>query len=230
VSEASIWLRVTNGVAILSGRGAAVWSEPPLVANALRELLSVVPMTHAQIDLEALRCRSSPAATWKATLGREGDWGELLRELGAAVSDATRGRATWGLGLPSPAAVAAELGDASERDVLKAGLQIAGFLQGFREAAIGFVTVDLRTAVAEKAVAPIFRNAQMYGWTRAAMVADDPASTAGADVLLVDGLTDRFWSGEEAPPRAAVIFGEIPAGIDAAGIVAAGRALRAAPE
>ncbi len=57
------------------------------------------------------------------------------------------------------------------------------------------------------------------------MVADDPASTAGADVLLVDGLTDRSWSGEEAPPRAAVIFGEIPAGI-----VAAGRALRAAPE
>jgi len=229
VSEASIWLRVANGIEVLSGRGAAVWNEPPMVANALRELLSVVPTTHVQIDVEALRHRGSPAASWKAVLGREGDWAELLRELGAAVTDAVRRRAAWGLGLASPAVVAAELGDTSERGVLKAGLQLASFLQGFREAGLGFVTVDLRDAVAEKAVAPVFRNAQMYGWTRAAMVGGESAADAGADVRLVDGLTG-LWSRGEGPGATAVIFGEIPPGLDAAGIVAAGRALRSAME
>ena len=228
MSEASTWLRVSNGIEILCGRGAAVWNEPPMVANTLRELLSVLAMTHVQIDLDSLRRRSSPAASWKATLGREGDWTELLRELGFAVTDAVRGRAVWGLGLPTPATVAAELGDASERGALKAGLQLAGFLQGFREAGLGFVAVDLRGGVAEKAVAPIFRNAQMYGWTRAAVVSDAAAPSAGADVRLVDGFSDRFWNGEEAPPRGPIVFGEIPIGIEAAAIVAAGRSLRAA--
>ena len=229
MSVASIWLRVANGIEILSGKGAAVWNEPPAVAHALRELLSVLAMTHVQIDLAPLRARASPAASWRAVLTREGDWGELWRELGAAVADAARGRAVWGLGLPGPDAVAAELGDPSERGALKAGLQLAGFLQGFREAGLGFVSVDLRGGgAAEKAIAPIFRNAQMYGWTRVAMVADESASTAGADVRLVGGLSDRFWSGAESPARATIVFGEIPAGIDAAAIVAAGRALRAA--
>jgi hypothetical protein len=225
-ADRSIWLRVANGVESLSGQGPRVWNEPPAVANALRELLSVLPLTHAQIDLAALRGRSEPRAQWKAMLAREGDWNELLRELVAAVGDAVRGRAAWGLGLPGPDAVADELGDPSERGVLKAGLQLAGFLQGFREAGVGFVSVDLTGAsVSEKAVAPIFRNAQMYEWKRAAIVRDDSSSAAGAEIRLVDGLTEGFWTAEEPAPQAPTLFGEIPSDIEPAAIVAAGRKL-----
>ena len=225
-ADRSLWLRVTNGVESLSGQGPRVWNEPPAVANALRELLSVLPLTHAQIDLEALRGRSEPRAQWKAMLSREGDWNELLRELVAAVGDAVRGRAAWGLGLPGPDGVADELGDPSERGVLKAGLQLAGFLQGFREAGVGFVSVDLTGAiVSEKAVAPIFKNAQMYGWKRAAIVGDDSSSAAGAEIRLVDGLSEGFWTAEEPAPQAPTLFGEIPSDIEPAAIVAAGRKL-----
>ena len=225
-ADRSIWLRVANGVESLSGQGPRVWNEPPAVANSLRELLSVLPLTHAQIDLAALRGRSEPRAQWKAMLSREGDWNELLRELVAAVGDAVRGRAAWGLGLPGPGVVADELGDPSERGVLKAGLQLAGFLQGFREAGVGFVSVDLTGAiVSEKAVAPIFRNAQMYGWKRAAIVGDDSSSAAGAEIRLVDGLTEGFWTAEEPAPQAPTLFGEIPSDIEPAAIVAAGRKL-----
>jgi len=225
-ADRSIWLRVANGIESLAGQGPRVWNEPPAVANALRELLSVLPLTHAQIDLEALRGRSEPRAQWKAMLSREGDWNELLRELVAAVGDAVRGRAAWGLGLPGPDGVADELGDPSERGVLKAGLQLAGFLQGFREAGVGFVSLDLTGAiVSEKAVAPIFRNAQMYGWKRAAIVGDDSSSAAGAEIRLVDGLSEGFWTAEEPAPQAPTLFGEIPSDIEPAAIVAAGRKL-----
>ena len=225
-ADRSIWLRVANGVESLSGEGPRVWNEPPAVANALRELLSVLPITHVQIDLAALRRRHEPRAQWKAMLSREGDWNELLRELVAAVGDAVRDRAAWGLGLPGPDGVANELGDPSERGVLKAGLQLAGFLQGFREAGVGFVSVDLTGAsVSEKAVAPIFRNAQMYGWKRAAIVRDDSASAAGAEVRLVDRLSERLWTADEPAPQGPTWFGEIPPGIEPASIVAAGRKL-----
>src|SRR5439155_574942 len=111
-----------------------------------------------------------------------------------------RGRAVWGVGLPGPAEVAETFGDASERGVLKAGLQLASFLQGFREAGIGFVAIDLTGAgVPAKAVAPIFRNAELYGWRRAAVVRDESGSGCGADISLVvrDGLSAGFWNGEE---------------------------------
>ena len=226
-ADRSIWLRVANGVESLSGQGPRVWNEPPAVANALRELLSVLPITHVEIDLATLRRRHEPRAQWKAMLSREGDWHELLRELVAAVDDAVRGRAAWGLGLPGPDGVADELGDPSERGVLKAGLQLAGFLQGFREAGVGFVSVDLTGArVSEKAVAPIFRNAQMYGWKRAAIVGDDSASAAGAEVRLVDRLSERLWTADEPAPQGPTWFGEIPPGIEPAAIVAAGRKLQ----
>ena len=226
-ADPSIWLAVANGVESLSGQGPRVWNEPPAVANALRELLSVLPITHVQIDLAALRRRHEPRAQWKSMLSREGDWNELLRELVAAVGDAVRGRAAWGLGLPEPDGVADELGDPSERGVLKAGLQLAGFLQGFREAGVGFVSVDLTSgSVSEKAVAPIFRNAQMYGWKRAAIVGDDSASAAGAEFRLVDRLSERLWTAaDETAPQGPTWFGEIPSGIEPAAIVAAGRKL-----
>jgi hypothetical protein len=232
-SDRSIWLRVANGVEILSGQGWKVWNEPPAVRNAVRELLSVVPVTHVQIDLSALRGRRDPPSEWKSLLTRADDWADLLRELVAATSDAVRGRAVWGIGLPGPTEVAESFGDASERGVLKAGLQLASFLQGFREAGIGFVAIDLTGAgVPAKAVAPIFRNAELYGWRRAAVVRDESGSGCGADVSLVvrDGLSAGFWNGEEpfSPPSGReIVFGEIPPGIEPAAIVAAGRSLKA---
>ena len=230
-AERSIWLRVANGVEILSGQGRTVWNEPPAVANALRELLSVLPLTHVQIDLEALRGRCEPRAHWKTLLSREGDWTDLLRETVAATNDAIRGRAVWGLGLPGPAEVAQDLGDASERGLTKAGIQLASFLQGFREAGLSFIAVDLTAAgTPDKTVAPIFRNAQMYGWRPAAMVESAGASVAGAEVRLLmrDGLPASFWSGDatDLPGEQPILFGEIPAGIDAGAIVAAGRNLQ----
>jgi len=229
VSERTIWIRVGNGVEVLSGLGAAVWNEPAAVRNALRELLSVMPITHAQIDLAPLRARTEPAAEWKTVLARAGDWGDILREMVAAIGDAVRGRAQWGLGLPNPAVVAESLGDASERGALKAGIQLAAFLQTFREAGLGFVAIDLTgPVVAEKAVSQVLRNAQMYGWRQAVMVAA-PLSPAPAEIQLVaDGLGAAFWAGDETPGALSSdpsLYGEIPAGIEAAAIVAAGRRL-----
>jgi len=219
-----IWIRVGSGVEILSGLGAGVWNEPAAVRNALRELFSVMPMTHAQIDLDRLRARTDPPADWKTVLGRTGDWADLLREMVAAIGDAARGRAAWGIGLPNPVVVAESLGDASERGALKAGIQLAAFLQAFREAPIGFVAIDLTgPEVPEKAVAQVLRNAQMYGWRQAAVVAA-PRSPAPAELQLVDSLGAGFWSGGDASaPAGDLVHGEIPAGIDAAAIVAAGR-------
>jgi hypothetical protein len=160
------------------------------------------------------------------------------------------GRATWGLGLPSPVLLATELGDSSERGVLKAGLQIAGFLQGFRDAGLGFIALDLAAgAVADKAVAPSLRNAEMYGWRRAVVIGEMGEAPVGAEIRLATGqefhtlagawergelfgggLDGSFWRGQAlprpAPPRA-LLFGAIPDGLEPAYIVAAGRELRA---
>jgi hypothetical protein len=246
-NERTVWLRVANGVEALSGLGAQVWNEPAAARNVLRELLSVLTTTHVEIDLDPLRRRTAPETEWKTLLARGGDWGELLRELVAAIADAVRGRAEWGIGLPNAARVAESLGDASERGTLKAGIQLASFLQGFREAGLAFVAVDLTgPAVGDKAVAQVIRNAQMYGWKQAAIVAA-PLSPPPAELQLVSdatvedlaarwrqgelvggGLGARFWSGGHAepplPPRC-FLYGEIPSGADAAAIVDAGRRL-----
>jgi hypothetical protein len=247
VKDRSIWLRVGAGVETLSGMGRAVWNEPAAVRNALREMLSVLPATHLQIDLGSLRCRMDPPAQWKVLLARGDGFGELLGEMVQAIGDAVRGRAEWGIGFPGPAVVADSLGDVSERGVLKAGLQLASFLQGLREAGIGFVALDLLGApVPQKTLAPFFRNAEMYKWRRAAICSED-APIAGADVRLVEalpyeallarwqagelvggGLGAAFWSGEPLPqpaPARALLYGEVPLGVEAAAIVAAGRGL-----
>jgi hypothetical protein len=248
--QRSVWLRVGAGIETLSGVGRSVWNEPASARNALRELLSVLPATHVQIDLASLRRRSDPESGWKILLSRGEDWSDLLRETTAATTDAVRGHATWGLGMPSPALVAAELGDSSERGVLKAGLQLAGFLQGLREGGLGFVALDLASgAVADKAVAPLLRNAELYGWQRAVVLEEIGEGSAGAEIRLAagqefqtlaeqwergqlvgGGLDESFWSGQAlprpAPPRM-LLFGEIPGGLEAAAIVAAGRELRA---
>jgi hypothetical protein len=246
----SVWLRVGAGIETLSGVGRSVWNEPASARNALRELLSVLPATHVQIDLASLRRRSDPESGWKILLSRGEDWSDLLRETAAATTDAVRGHATWGLGMPSPALVAAELGDSSERGVLKAGLQLAGFLQGVREGGLGFVALDLASgAVADKAVAPLLRNAEMYGWQRAVVLPEVGEASPGGEIRLAagqdfqsltgrwergelvgGGLDESFWSGQALPqpaPSCALLYGTIPEGLEAAAIVAAGRGLRA---
>lgn len=246
-NDRTIWLRVGAGVETLSGMGTAVWHEPAAVRNALREMLSVLPATHLQIDLGSLRRRTDPPAEWKALLARGEGFGELLGEMVQAIGDAVRGRAEWGIGFPGPVAVAESLGDVSERGLLKAGLQLASFLQGLREAGIGFVALDLAGAPApEKALAPFFRNAEMYKWRRAAIRSED-VPTGGAEIRLVEalpyesllprwqagelvggGLGAAFWGGAPLPQPAAVralLYGEIPLGVEAAAIVACGRSL-----
>lgn len=247
--DRSIWIRAGAGVETLSGMGPAVWNEPAAVRNALREMLSVLPATHLEIDLASLRRRSDPAAEWKTILGRGDGFGELLAEMVQAIGDAVRGRAEWGIGLPGPHVVAESLGDVSDRGVLKAGLQLASFLQGLREAGIDLVALDVTgAAVAEKTVAPFFRNAEMYKWRRAVIRSEDEP-LAGAEIRLVEtlayaallprweagelvggGLGPAFWSGEPlpqpAPPRA-LLYGEVPFAAEAAAIVAAGRGLSA---
>jgi hypothetical protein len=247
--QLSVWLRVAAGIETLSGLGRSVWNEPAAGRNALRELLSVMPLTHVQVDLAALRGRVDPPADWKVVLSRGADWADVLRETAAATADAVRGRAVWGLGMPSPATVAEGLGDASERGLLKAGLQLASFLQGLREAGLAFVALDLTSgAVADKAVAPLLRNAEMYGWRRAVVLGDVEQPSAGAEIRLASGqdyqvlagawergeligggLDGAFWAGQPLPrpaPARALLFGAIPAGLEAAVIVKAGRDLQ----
>jgi hypothetical protein len=230
-SKRAIWVAVAGGLETLSGLGARVWSEPPAVRNALRELLSVLPITQVQIDCSALLGRQDPPADWASLLNRSGEWRELLAETAAATEDAVRGRAEWGLGLPSPQAVSAAAADRSERATLKAGLLLASFLQGFRAAGLAFVAVDLCAGDApEKAVAPIFRNAALYGWKRAALVRDSAQPACGADIRLVarDDVSEAVWRGEEPaglPEADATLFLQIPRRIEPAAIVAAGQAL-----
>ncbi len=244
--DRTIWVRAGAGIEILSGMGAAVWNEPAAVRNAVREMLSVVPATHLQIDLDSMRRRSEPAAEWKSVLARSDGFGALLAEMVQATSDAVRGRAEWGLGFPGPQEVAESLGDASERGVLKAGLQLASFLQAVRESGITFVAIDLAGAPApDKTTAPFFRNAEMYKWRRAAR-RNEPAPVAGAEIRLLDdspaaalvshweagelvggGLDASFWAGQPLPalPARSLLYGSIPPTSEAAAIVAAGRGL-----
>lgn len=246
--EKTRWLRVAKGVEILSGLGPHVWGEPAAARNAICELLSVLPMTHLQLDLDRMRGWREPRGEWKDLLARAGDWAELLRETAVAVGDAVRGRAEWGIGLPNPVDVAESLGDSSERGVLKAGMQIASFLQGWRDAGLGFIALDLTgPSVAERVASPVLRNAQMYGWRRAAVVSSLSESACGAEIRLASGATiedlgsrwasgelvggglgPMFWSGEDltgGAPNRFLLYGEIPAGIEPAAIVEAGRRL-----
>ncbi len=251
----AVWLRVANGVESLSGAGSRVWHEPAQTRKALGELLGVFPVTHVQLDLAALVGAGDAPGDWAAFLTRQGNWGELLPELALAVHSAVRAPAVWGLGLPAPATVAAALGDTSERGTLKAGLQLASFLQAFRESHISFVAVDRAEppqAGDARALTPIFRNSEMYGWRRALCVVDLESSKEqrlGADVVLAadtavaalcpvwergepvgGGLGKEFWGAGEfgvpAPPRF-LLYGEVPHGITPRSIVESGRTLRA---
>jgi hypothetical protein len=88
----------------------------------------------------------------------------------------------------------------------------------------------------------------MYGWRRAVVLEGIGEGPAGAEIRLAageefqtlaeqwergqlvgGGLDGSFWSGQAlprpAPPRM-LLFGEIPGGLEAAAIVAAGRELR----
>jgi hypothetical protein len=253
--ERAVWLRVANGVNSLSEAGARVWLEPAQTRKALGELLGVFPATHVQIDLSALAYAGDADGGWGALLSRVGRWPDLLKELALALGSAMRAPAVWGLGLPSPGALAPILGDASERGVLKAGLQLASFLQVFREAQIGFVAVDVSDPPnpgEPRALAPIFRNSEMYGWRRAICVADLRAAAAtcmGAEIALVQtariaelcpaweggdlvggGLCGDFWKGgelEKPAPRRFLLYGAIPEGTPPRALVQAGRMLRA---
>lgn len=173
--------------------------------------------------------------------------------MACAINDAFRAPKVWGVGLPCPKTVAAALGDVSERAMLKTGLQLAARLRLFRDAGAALVAMDFcDTALAEqeRALAPIFRNAQMYGWTRALCARDLEAGSAmsgRADaVLLIDseenqlrdvwqrgeaiggGLTERIWNGQAlavpAPPRF-LLFGRVPAQTPARAIVEAARTI-----
>lgn len=251
--DRSVWLQVAHGVESLAEGGGGVWREPAAVRKALGELLGVFPATHVQVDLAALLRAPETGTGWASLLGRSGAWGTLLAELALAISDAVRPPAVWGLGLPGPQTVAASLEDASERGVLKAGLQLASFLQTFREARVGFVSVDLRGTEpggVERALASVFRNSGMYGWLRAVCVDGIEAlgsSRMGAEVILLSdagiselrplwergepvggGLGDAFWAGQGLAgslPQRCLLYGEIPEGISPKAIVEAGRQL-----
>ncbi|MGH7803740.1 MAG: hypothetical protein ACREQJ_05285, partial [Candidatus Binatia bacterium] len=152
---------------------------------------------------------------------------------------------------PDPRVVAAELGDASDRGALKAGLQVASFLQGLRAAGVSFAIVLLDASPTPeiiRAVTPALRNAGLYGWRRALeLPSGDLPIPPETDLRLVRGATlaelepawsrgeeiggglESFWTGEtvggKAPP-AVCLYGAAPAGVDAAATVAAGRRLR----
>jgi hypothetical protein len=252
--EQAVWLRVASGVESLSEAGVRVWRDPARARKALGELLGVFPATHVQVDLAAL-LRGEAEPSWAALLARDGPWGELLNELVLALGSALRPPAVWGLGLPSPKVVAASLGDESERGVVKAGLQLASFLQVVRAAPIGFVAVDvgiLPASADRRAINPIFRNGEMYGWRRAVCVEgleslptprpDGEIALAQTDdlpalcslwergELVGGGLGARFWAGEPfertAPPRF-LLYGSVPEAVAPRAIVEAGRQLRA---
>jgi hypothetical protein len=252
--DRSVWLQVANGVKSLAENGRGVWAEPAAVRKVLGELLGVFPVTHVQIDIAAVLRSGDTDSDWASLLSRSGHWGVLLPELALAVTDAVRPPMVWGLGLPGPQEVAVSLGDESERSVLKAGLQLAAFLQVFRASRLGFVTVDLRnTGVSgmERAITPIFRNSEMYGWLGAICVRDLAArrgSLAGAKVTLVHdgkfaellplwergevvggGLSGELWNGGGLggdPPQKCLLYGEVPERASAKTIVETGRILR----
>ena len=251
LSGRSVWLRGERAVEGVGGLGAAIWSRPPEVRRAIAELAGVFPLTHLALDLDAIRA-AGPEATWKALLGRSGGWSELLDELVPAIASALRAPIAFGFVLPEPRGVAAELGDPSERGALKAGLQVASFLQPLRSAGLSFAVVAVSgapTPEVTRAVTPILRNAGMYGWRRAVEVStlDGPLPpeadlrlVAGAKLAELEpawnraeevggGLEQDFWAGGELGNKAPPLFclyGIAPAGVDAARTVAAGRRLR----
>lgn len=247
----SVWLRGERAVEGVGGLGSPIWSRPPEVRRAIAELAGVFPLTHLVLDLDAIRAAAGPEASWKALLGRTGGWSELLAELVPAITSALRAPAAFGFALPDPRAVAAELGDLSDRGALKAGLQVASFLQGLRAAGIAFAVVLLDgvpTPEVVRAVTPVLRNAGLYGWRRAVELPTlDTPLPPETDLRLVAGSTlaeiepvwnrgeevggglDGAWTGEglggKAPPSFC-LYGAAPVGIDAAATVAAGRRLR----
>ena len=252
--DRSIWLHVAPAIERLAIQGRKVWTEPAAVQKTLSEFLSVFPVTHVQIDLVALSRAHTESEEWGPLLSRAGQWGPLLNELTQAITAAVRSPVVWGLGLPGPQRIAASLGDISERGTLKAGLQLASFLQAFRESRISFVAIDLHDtepANLERPIAPIFRNSAMYGWLRAVCIDNltvRKGSLAGSEVTLVrdteisalrplweageavgGGLSDKFWNGggfDNDLPRKCLLYGEVPEGISPKAIVETGRSLR----
>ncbi len=248
--DKTIWIGLAHGVQSVSGKGAAVWRDAAAMRKALGELVSVLPVTHGQIDLAALLGADANAPeAWRTML--EGKSESAMGELAVAINDAFRPPKIWGVALPCPGALAATLGDASERGALKTGMQMAARLRLFRDAGASFVTIDLpdsNFAGQERALKPVLRNAEMYGWTRALCV-PALADTAGleghadavlalrADVAELDerwqhgsalggGLTQEIWSGEKLAPRNSprfLLFGRIPRDTPAHAIVEAAR-------
>jgi hypothetical protein len=252
--DRSVWLQVTHAVESLAEQGHRVWAEPAAVQKALGELLSVFPVTHVQIDLTAI-FRARGEEDWPALLSRAEPWKAFLAEFVLAISEAVRPPAVWGLGLPGPHHVVAALSDESERGILKAGLQLASFLQALRESPVGFVAVDLRQtemARTERAIAPILRNSTLYGWRRAVCLDELPVAAnppTGAEIALIHnqelpalrsfwdagkliggGLSATFWQEgrlAEQPPRQCLLYGVVPHDILPKVLVESGRALRA---
>ncbi|MEA2626905.1 MAG: hypothetical protein QOD06_2950 [Candidatus Binatota bacterium] len=246
-AEREVWIAAAAAVEALAGT-ASVWCEPPRVRKELAELLGALPATHVAVDLAAILA-ADPAGGWGALLGRAAPWNDRLPELAQAIASATAGRAAWGFVLPAPRTVASALGDASERGIVKAGLQLAGLLQHVRDAGLHFVALDVFTAAETRAVGPILKNAALYGWRRAIRVADLAAErSAQPDLWLVEdaeaavlaplwtagervagGLGRRFWTAahlEGAAPARFLLYGTVPAETEPGAIVAAGRALR----
>ena len=251
LSGRSVWLRGERAVEGVGGLGPQIWSRPPEVRRAIAELAGVFPVTHLALDLDAIRVGAGPETTWKALLARGGGWNEHLGELVPAIASALRAPCAFGFALPDPRAVAAELGDASDRGTLKAGLQVASFLQSLRAAGLGFAVVLLDGAATPevvRAVTPVLRNAGMYGWRRALELptvdAPLPPETdlrlvADANVAALEAAWNRgeevggglehAWTDEGLrgkAPAAFCLYGSAPAGVDAAATVAAGRRLR----
>jgi len=252
--EKTIWVALTHGISSVSGIGESVWSDPAMVRKALGEILGVLAATHGEIDLGAMiGSGQSHADSWKAAL--EGKSEARLREIADAIRDAFRAPRIWGISVPAPKALAALLGDDSDRAALKAGMQLASCLRALRESGVGFLTIDFRGvpyASPDKPSGPVMRNAEMYGWKRALRfdaLDRGLSARADADAILVSGagidelvpswssggaigggLTDQFWKGEAAIsslPGRFLLFGEIPENTSAAAIVEAGRALAA---
>jgi len=243
---------VTNAVESIAGVGPGVWDNPALVRKTLGEIRGVLPATHAQIDVGALVHPRGVIGSWQRLL--EGNCGQLLGEVTRAIDDAFQPPVTWGLSVPCPKKIATLLGDDTDRSVLKAGLQTAAVLRSFRNFRLGFVTVALNGssfAGQERALAPILRNAQLYGWIRAFGVSSlaevaqvlleaDAALVAESEMPQLEGFWEKgepvggalsaaIWKGQLLPPPAPTqffLFGTIPAGTPAARIVEVGRAVR----
>lgn len=247
----TVWVDAGPGIQEIAAQGARVWESPAAVHKALAEIIGVIALTHVQISLDTVFGSDSAAEKWRGLLEGKG----ALDEVMAAIGDAVRGPAVWGVALPCPSKMAALLsGDGSEKSVLRIGMQMASCLRGLRDSGMKFVTIDfgdLTPSGEEKGLAPILRNAELYGWTRAISIDDIHTLTAfpaGVDVAVVGrasvadvlgfwnsgkpvggGLTHSVWTSEalgERPAPRFVLFGQIPAGCAAERIVAVGRMVK----